>query len=459
LIKIWKGAQFYKLLASFANKIGMKRIRTKLIGTFFISIILLASISLYVNFFIGTLNKVIYDKTVIKNAIEDINFHSISIVDNLNLYLGINSVERQISLKDEYDYSAGRLKQAVEILRNSNRVDKPIFVIQGGYMNFLSDTQKMIDSSNQKFDRSSELKILAEKINSDFNKILGGTKSGSVKLRNEISQLGENENEFYFQNFSQEKADIWIKSVGNVKSELKQESFSSLIPIIDDYLSIANKIMTIKSEISDLILKEQYYLEKIRNASIDINSAASYLSNIIDNELSGVINQGDIQRQISWIIILLSFIAGGLAVFVVSKKISDSVEILALAAQKVAGGDMSQKVDIKTNDELSYLGNIFNQMTENIGKSQFELKKTERQLEEVNMNLEKRVSERTTELENLKNNLEKITEERTKELQIKLEELEKFKDLAVGRELKMVELKKEINEMKDKVASKKVSSV
>ena len=437
----------------------MKRIRTKLIGTFFISIILLASISLYINFFIGTLNKVIYDKTVIKNAIEDINFHSISIVDNLNLYLGINSVERQISLKDEYDYSAGRLKQAVEILRNSNRVDKPIFVIQGGYMNFLSDTQKMIDSSNQKFDRSSELKILAEKINSDFNKILGGTKSGSVKLRNEISQLGENENEFYFQNFSQEKADIWIKSVGNVKSELKQESFSSLIPIIDDYLSIANKIMTIKSEISDLILKEQYYLEKIRNASIDINSAASYLSNIIDNELSGVINQGDIQRQISWIIILLSFIAGGLAVFVVSKKISDSVEILALAAQKVAGGDMSQKVDIKTNDELSYLGNIFNQMTENIGKSQFELKKTERQLEEVNMNLEKRVSERTTELENLKNNLEKITEERTKELQIKLEELEKFKDLAVGRELKMVELKKEINEMKDKVASKKVSSV
>ena len=49
-----------------------------------------------------------------------------------------------------------------------------------------------------------------------------------------------------------------------------------------------------------------------------------------------------------------------------------------------------------------------------------------------------------TELKKLQRQLEKKVEERTKELQTKIRELEKFYQLAVGRELKMVELKKEI---------------
>ena len=55
-----------------------------------------------------------------------------------------------------------------------------------------------------------------------------------------------------------------------------------------------------------------------------------------------------------------------------------------------------------------------------------------------------------TELEGLKNNLEKTVGERTKDLQAKLEELERFHDLTVGREMKMIELKKEIAALKAK---------
>ena len=43
---------------------------------------------------------------------------------------------------------------------------------------------------------------------------------------------------------------------------------------------------------------------------------------------------------------------------------------------------------------------------------------------------------------------EEIIKERTRELQKKVKELEKFHKLAVGRELKMVELKKEISKLK-----------
>lgn len=52
------------------------------------------------------------------------------------------------------------------------------------------------------------------------------------------------------------------------------------------------------------------------------------------------------------------------------------------------------------------------------------------------------------ELKRLQEELEEKIEERTKELQKRIEELEKFQKVAVGRELKMVELKKEISHLK-----------
>lgn len=47
-----------------------------------------------------------------------------------------------------------------------------------------------------------------------------------------------------------------------------------------------------------------------------------------------------------------------------------------------------------------------------------------------------------------KSEMEEKVKERTRELNEKVEELEKFQKLAVGRELKMIELKEEINKLK-----------
>jgi len=50
--------------------------------------------------------------------------------------------------------------------------------------------------------------------------------------------------------------------------------------------------------------------------------------------------------------------------------------------------------------------------------------------------------------------VEAKVEERTKELQKKMEELERFNKIIIGRELKMIELKKEIKELKDQLEKK-----
>jgi len=55
-----------------------------------------------------------------------------------------------------------------------------------------------------------------------------------------------------------------------------------------------------------------------------------------------------------------------------------------------------------------------------------------------------------TAFKELQANLEKKVKERTKELQERLNELENFSRLTVGRELKMIELKKELEQLKAK---------
>lgn len=80
--------------------------------------------------------------------------------------------------------------------------------------------------------------------------------------------------------------------------------------------------------------------------------------------------------------------------------------------------------------------------------------KAYREVEEAKKVLEIQVEARTKELKELTESLDEQVKARTQELQEKIRELEQFNKLAVGRELKMTELKEEIKNLKAQLESK-----
>jgi len=160
------------------------------------------------------------------------------------------------------------------------------------------------------------------------------------------------------------------------------------------------------------------------------------------------------------LILIISFLLGGSIVKPIKK--------LTGATKEIALGKLETKIEIRTGDEIEELADSFNRMTEDLRKSRKSLEKSKatleikvrnrtRELEEARTILEIKVRARTRELRGLAGSLDQQVKERTRELQERIDELEQFRKLTVGRELKMVELKKEIEKLKEKTEKKKRS--
>ncbi|MDO8524177.1 MAG: cache domain-containing protein [bacterium] len=144
------------------------------------------------------------------------------------------------------------------------------------------------------------------------------------------------------------------------------------------------------------------------------------------------------QRQV--IIIFLSGLVLLLVIsYLLGNKIVVPIKKIITATRRVSLGELEIKIAIKTGDEIEELAESFNKMAD-------DLKISRTGLEESKDVLEIKVAARTRELQELAKSLEGKVGERTKELQKRLNELERFYRLTVGRELKMIDLKKKIKE-------------
>lgn len=155
-----------------------------------------------------------------------------------------------------------------------------------------------------------------------------------------------------------------------------------------------------------------YLGAKVRGASACLRSLKAVL--IIEVEERELFAEIIKERRNLIILNLILVFLSAPVIFLFTKFFLKNINIIRDAAIKLSKGDLSVRAETKSKDETGDLAKIFNQTIDSIVKSEAVLKGREKQLED------------------------------------KVTELERFTQLAMGREQKMIELKKEIEELKNK---------
>ena len=136
----------------------------------------------------------------------------------------------------------------------------------------------------------------------------------------------------------------------------------------------------------------------------------------------------------SMIVVVVTLVGSILAMIVLMQAmVIKPLKKVSYGLEQVKKGELNVKIDTHSKDEFGDIAEVFNTMTEDLEKS----RKT---LSEYNKTLEEQVKLRTNELE------------------VKIEETERMNKLMVDRELRMVELKKQIELLRQQLeALQKIS--
>jgi putative nucleotidyltransferase with HDIG domain len=98
-------------------------------------------------------------------------------------------------------------------------------------------------------------------------------------------------------------------------------------------------------------------------AELDKNSRLGVIA--IQDESAALASVSDMRRQTIWI----SLVAGMLTLvigFFFAKKLTQPVQELAIGAHRIASGDFSQRIEVRSRTELGALGDSFNLMTDQL---------------------------------------------------------------------------------------------
>ena len=157
----------------------------------------------------------------------------------------------------------------------------------------------------------------------------------------------------------------------------------------------------VSAEVADAVLKRG---DTWRSRAFVVNdwyfSAYAPIRNLQGHTI-GMLYVGSLERpylDILWnnllVFLAITLLAIGLISIVamkVANQISRPIRAMANAAQRIAEGDYSQKVDITSNDEIGFLASNFNDMISELGRAHQELR-------DWGETLERKVEQRTAEL-------------------------------------------------------------
>lgn len=128
-------------------------------------------------------------------------------------------------------------------------------------------------------------------------------------------------------------------------------------------------------------------------------------------------------NKLQKLFVLIFFVAAVFAIavaFFVSNNISNPIVLLNKMAKQIHEGSWSINIEVQTSDEIGKLTQSFSNMANALELRENTLKESEKRLENINLELEERIAERTQQLELINSNLQlQIDERKAAEISLK----------------------------------------
>ena len=139
------------------------------------------------------------------------------------------------------------------------------------------------------------------------------------------------------------------------------------LKVVQDWIESGAQVQSALAPFS--VLRDERKVEMLGSyatAELDKNSRLGVIA--VQDEGAALASVSDMHYQTIWI----SLVAGLLTLFIgffFAKKLSQPVQELAAGAHRIASGDFSQRIEIRSRTELGDLGSSFNLMTDQIERS------------------------------------------------------------------------------------------
>ena len=136
------------------------------------------------------------------------------------------------------------------------------------------------------------------------------------------------------------------------------------LKVVQDWIESGAQVQSALAPFS--VLRDEKKVEMLGSyatAELDNNSRLGVIA--IQDETAALASVSDMHYQTIWISLvaaLLTLLIG----FFFAKKLTQPVQELAAGAHRIASGDFSQRIEIRSKTELGDLGNSFNLMTDQI---------------------------------------------------------------------------------------------
>jgi two-component system, OmpR family, sensor histidine kinase VicK len=281
---------------------------------------------------------------------------------------------------------SGDVLQLQNIVDRAFRERKQVFAAELVGRDFLSREGKQDILGSGSKDREAMMITIVIPVISESGRLLGGLVAGDIVNKDPYYP-------YQVQNIFGREVELTITQHGQMIASSLKNSGDFVGTLSPEILASLEKNSSYRGEAS---IGEKVYktaFEPIRDSS---GALVGSLSVALSREdLRRIRSDNEFNIMVSALVgILLSF----LIAYAATLKVTRPLKALAFASKKIEEGDLTQRVELTTGDELGVLADYFNRMANALAERDGTIRKKNRDLQDVNLLLEKNVADRTAEL-------------------------------------------------------------